>query len=154
MQALGDPAVSDLFVMVQREVGERWCARPGHVLYAGVSVKIALQADAEVVLTIPRTVFLPQPNVDSVMVRLRRRADAPGGERRERLLSFVDAAFAQRRKTLRNTLRAVADPARLEAAAREAGIHLGARAETLDASAFVRFFDALEPDDGGQPAGT
>jgi 16S rRNA (adenine1518-N6/adenine1519-N6)-dimethyltransferase len=144
MHALADPAVTDLFVMVQREVGERWCARPGHPLHAGVSVKLALQADAEVALTIPRTVFHPVPNVDSVMVRIRRREGAPTGDRRERLLALVDAAFAQRRKTLRNTLRGVAPGEVLAAAAARADADLGARAETLDAAAITRLGDAID----------
>lgn len=143
MHALGDAAIGDQFVMVQREVGERWCARPGHPLYAGVSVKVALQADAEVALTVPRTVFHPVPNVDSVMVRIRRRADAPTGARRARLLALTDAAFAQRRKTLRNTLRTVAGPEALAAAAVAADVDLGARAETLDVTSVVRLGDAL-----------
>jgi 16S rRNA (adenine1518-N6/adenine1519-N6)-dimethyltransferase len=143
MHALEDPAITDLFVMVQREVGERWCARPGHPLHAGVSVKLALQADAAIELTIPRTVFHPVPNVDSVMVRLTRRRDAPTGARRRQLLALVDRAFAQRRKTLRNNLRTLTDPATLWAAADRAGIDLGARAETLDAAAVTRLGDAL-----------
>jgi 16S rRNA (adenine1518-N6/adenine1519-N6)-dimethyltransferase len=143
MRALATSAVTDLFVMVQREVGERWCARPGDPLHAGVSVKLALQADAEVALTVPRTVFHPVPNVDSVMVRIRRRPDAPVGDRRARLLALVDAAFAQRRKTLRNTLRDHVSADVLAAAADRAGIDLGARAETLDADAVTRLGDAL-----------
>ncbi|WP_052666065.1 16S rRNA (adenine(1518)-N(6)/adenine(1519)-N(6))-dimethyltransferase RsmA [Nitriliruptor alkaliphilus] len=144
MHALADPAVADLFVMVQREVGERWAARPGHPLHAGVSVKLALQADAVVAMTVPRSVFHPVPNVDSVMVRLTRRADAPTGARRERLLAFVDVAFTQRRKTLRNNLRSLAPLEVLTAAADEADIDLGTRAETLDAVAIARLADALE----------
>lgn len=143
MHALADPAVGDQFVMVQREVGERWVARPGDPLHAGVSVKLALQADARVVLAIPRAVFHPVPNVDSVMVRITRRADAPTGDRRRMLLALTDAAFAQRRKTLRNTLRAVASPDELAAAAAQAGVDLGARAETLDAAAITRLGDAI-----------
>jgi 16S rRNA (adenine1518-N6/adenine1519-N6)-dimethyltransferase len=143
MHALADPAVTDLFVMVQREVGERWAARPGDPLHAGVSVKIALQADAAVTLTVPRSVFHPVPNVDSVMVRLRRRDDAPSGGRRQRLLDLVDLAFAQRRKTLRNNLRGLAPLDVLRGAADEAAIDLGTRAETLDAAAITRLFDAL-----------
>ncbi|MTV25900.1 16S rRNA (adenine(1518)-N(6)/adenine(1519)-N(6))-dimethyltransferase RsmA [Nitriliruptoraceae bacterium ZYF776] len=144
MRALADPAVRDLFVMVQREVGERWCARPGDTLHAGVSLKVALQADAEVVLPIPRTVFHPVPNVDSVMVRLTRRDDAPTEPDRGRILALVDAAFAQRRKTLRNNLRGLVAADHLEAAAAEAGIDLGVRAETLDVAAVRRLDTALE----------
>jgi len=143
MHAIGDPAVTDLFVMVQREVGERWAARPGDPLHAGVSVKLALQADVTVALTIPRSVFLPVPNVDSVMVRLTRRPDAPSGTQRDRLLRFVDVAFTQRRKTLRNNLRSLAPLEVLADAADEAGVDLAARAETLDAAALTRLADAL-----------
>jgi 16S rRNA (adenine1518-N6/adenine1519-N6)-dimethyltransferase len=144
MRALADDGVRDLFVMVQREVGERWCARPGDPLHAGVSVKIALVADAEVVLRIPRSVFLPVPNVDSVMVRLTRRAQAPTPEERARLFDLVEIAFAQRRKTLRNNLRVVYAEPVITAAAAEAGIDLGARAETLGAAEVGRLAAALD----------
>ncbi len=146
VHALDAPEVVDAFVMVQREVGQRWCAPPGHPLRAGISVKLQLLADVEVVFPIPRTVFYPVPNVDSVMVRLRRRVDAPGGTEREALAELVEAAFAQRRKTLRNTLRRVADRDHLEAAAMAAGVDLGARAETLPKEAFRRLATALGPD--------
>jgi 16S rRNA (adenine1518-N6/adenine1519-N6)-dimethyltransferase len=143
IHALEDPAVSDLFVMVQREVGERWSARPGDPLYAGVSAKLALLARAEVVMAIPRTVFHPVPNVDSVMVRLVRRADAPDPPDRIRLFGLIDAAFAQRRKTLRNNLRRVVAADDLVAAADDAGIDLAARAETLSAGDLRRLDGAL-----------
>jgi 16S rRNA (adenine1518-N6/adenine1519-N6)-dimethyltransferase len=143
MRALEDPAITDLFVMVQREVGERWSARPGDPLYAGVSCKLALLAHPEVALTIPRSVFHPVPNVDSVMVRLLRREDAPGPADRARLFGLIDAAFAQRRKTLRNNLRRVIDAEVLVAAAEEADIDLGARAETLGPADLVRLDAAL-----------
>lgn len=146
VHALDAPEVVDAFVMVQREVGQRWCAPPGHPLRAGISVKLQLLADVEVVFPIPRTVFYPVPNVDSVMVRLRRRVDAPGGTEREALAELVEAAFAQRRKTLRNTLRRIADRDHLEAAAMAAGVDLGARAETLPKEAFRRLAAALGPD--------
>ncbi len=143
IRALTDPVIRDLFVMVQREVGERWCAPVGDPARSGVTVKIGLLAHAEVVLTIPRTVFYPAPNVDSVMVRLRRRPGAPEPERRQRMFEVVEAAFGQRRKTLRNTLRPVAAPAVLEAAAGAAGIDLGRRAETLEIDEVERLVDAL-----------
>jgi 16S rRNA (adenine1518-N6/adenine1519-N6)-dimethyltransferase len=139
--ALACPQVRDAFVMVQREVGERWAARPGDRLHAGVSLKLQLLADVEVVFRIPRTVFHPAPNVDSVMVRLTRREDAPEPADHGRLARLIDAAFAQRRKTLRNTLAGVAEPEIVAAAAEEAGLDLSARAETLSV-ADVRRLDA------------
>lgn len=148
MHALVDDAITDGFVMVQREVGERWCAPPGAPLRAAVTVKIDVLAVAEVVLRIPRTVFHPVPNVDSVMVRLRRRPDAPAPEERARLFRVVEAAFAQRRKTLRNTLRAVADADALAGAAAAAGVDLGDRAEVVPTDRLVALARAL-PGRGG-----
>jgi 16S rRNA (adenine1518-N6/adenine1519-N6)-dimethyltransferase len=141
--ALACPEVRDAFVMVQREVGERWAARPGDRLHAGVSLKLQLLADVEVALTIPRSVFHPAPNVDSVMVRLTRRTDAPPAAEYARLARLIEAAFGQRRKTLRNTLAGVADPDVVAAAAQEAGVDLGARAETLSTADVRRLEAAL-----------
>ncbi len=141
--ALAEPAVTDAFVMVQREVGERWAATVGDPSYGGVSIKLALVADVEVAFTIPRTVFVPAPRVDSVMVRVRRRPDAPPPAQLERLTRLVDAAFAARRKTLRNTLGAVIDPTKLSEAAVQAEVDLGARAETLAPADLQRLDAAL-----------
>jgi len=137
------PAVSDAYLMVQREVGERWQAGVGHPLYAGVSLKLALQAEVAVDLSVPRSVFHPVPNVDSVMVRVTRRADAPDHDTYTRQAALVDAAFAQRRKTLRNNLRRVLPPAVLATAAEVAGVDLSARAETLDLAALRRLDAAV-----------
>jgi 16S rRNA (adenine1518-N6/adenine1519-N6)-dimethyltransferase len=138
------PAFPEQYVMVQREVGERWSARVGDPLYGAVSVRLALSAVARVELTVPRAVFHPVPNVDSVMVRIRRRDDAPPPEVRDRVAAVVDAAFAQRRKTLRNTLRALASRERLEDAFVAAGVEGGARAESLTVDDFVRLAAALD----------
>lgn len=138
MRALDSTLVTDAYVMVQREVGQRWAAGPGDPLRAAVSVKMALEADVTIATTIPRTAFYPVPNVDSVMVRLTRRDDAPAGDERAQLRALVEAAFAQRRKTLRNNLADVAPAGRLAAAAATAGIDLSARAETIDTAAFRR----------------
>lgn len=140
---LAAPSVVDLYVMVQREVGERWQAAVGRPLYAGVSLKLALQATAAVELTVPRAVFHPVPNVDSVMVRVTRRADAPDRTAYQRQAALVDAAFAQRRKTLRNNLRTVVAGAILGEVAEVAGVDLGARAETLDVAAIEGLDAAL-----------
>ena len=152
MHVLDDPALDDALLMVQREVGERWCAAPGAPVRAAVSAKIDLVARAEVAMGVPRTVFHPVPRVDSVMVRVTRRPDAPTGARRDRLFSVVEAAFAQRRKTLRNNLRPLADHERLVAAAASAGVDLSARAETIATSSLVALADALDPDAPGTAA--
>lgn len=141
--ALDAEHVVDAYVMVQREVGERWAAVPGDRLYAGVSAKVALAGTARVDLTVPRAVFLPVPNVDSVMVRVTRHADAPSRGRRRWIGGVVDAAFAQRRKTLRNNLRAAFGDVGVDALA-GAGLDPSARAETVAVDGFVALADALE----------
>jgi 16S rRNA (adenine1518-N6/adenine1519-N6)-dimethyltransferase len=143
IEALASGAYSDAFVMVQREVGERWAARPGDASYSGVSAKLGVLADVSIELHIPRAVFLPVPNVDSVMVRLVRRADAPDAAGFARLAGVVDAAFAQRRKTLRNTLRALGTGEEVAAAAAAAGVDLAGRAEEVAPDVFVRLTDAF-----------
>jgi 16S rRNA (adenine1518-N6/adenine1519-N6)-dimethyltransferase len=143
MHAMACPAIDDAFVMVQREVGERWCAPAGDRGRAGISVKLDLIAQVEIAFAIPRTVFFPVPNVDSVMVRVTRRAEVPPPEEQRVVFALVEAAFSQRRKTLRNTLRRVGDIEVLETAAAEAGVDLGARAETLPTEAFRRLAAAV-----------
>jgi 16S rRNA (adenine1518-N6/adenine1519-N6)-dimethyltransferase len=142
--ALASPAIVDAFVMVQREVGERWSARAGDPLYSGVSLKLALRADVEVALTIPRAVFHPVPNVDSVMVRVTRRADAPTADDYRRVAALIDTAFGQRRKTLRNTLRrSLPEGVGFDAVAAVAGIDPGSRPETLDREAVLALDAAI-----------
>ena len=150
MHALASGRVADLYVMVQREVGQRWCADVGDPLYAAVSIKIALEAVAEIGATVSRQVFHPVPNVDSVMVRITRRDDALPAPARARVVEVVEAAFAQRRKTLRNTLRALAPRGLLDRAFAAAGLDGGARAEELSTEDFVRLAAAL---DAEEPAG-
>jgi 16S rRNA (adenine1518-N6/adenine1519-N6)-dimethyltransferase len=88
--------------MVQREVGERLAARPGTGAYGLPSVLAQLACEVEVLRAIPRTVFRPVPNVDSVLVRLHRRADSPVVS--PALRALVAGGFAHRRKTLAGSL--------------------------------------------------
>ena len=142
-------AFTELFVMVQREVGERWTARVGDPLYSAVTVKVGLVADAAVVADVPRSVFHPVPNVDSVTVRITPHPSADEDGLLPTVLDVVDAAFAQRRKTLRNTLSRVADRDAVDRALARAGIDAGARPETLDTEAFRRLAWALDAETGG-----
>ncbi len=143
-----DGAFTSMYVMVQKEVGQRWAAGAGDPLYAGISVKLALVADVEVAGSISRHVFLPVPNVDSVMVRITRRPDAPDRAALEGVARVVEAAFAQRRKTLRRTLRAIAPVERVEEACRLVGIDPGERPEQLTPAQFVGLAGALLDDPG------
>ena len=100
------PSVRLCVAMVQREVGERLAAAPGGGEYGAPSVLAQLACDVRVLRAIPRTVFHPVPNVDSVLVGLRRRESAPPVSPAERAL--VAGAFAHRRKTLVGSLAHIA----------------------------------------------
>jgi len=91
-------------VMVQREVGERLVARPGEEAYGAVSVRVAYRADARVIRRVPADVFWPRPKVDSVLVRLDPRPPAVDVDPAA-LFAVVDEGFAERRKTMANSLR-------------------------------------------------
>jgi 16S rRNA (adenine1518-N6/adenine1519-N6)-dimethyltransferase len=145
----GVPQVRDYLVMVQREVGERLAARPGHDGYGAVSLKVAYRAEASVVRRVPPSVFWPPPAVESVLVRLIPR-DGPPPEAAEadpdRLFSTIDAAFAERRKTMRNAIRRLAglDAGDADAVLASAGVAPASRPEELDLAAFARIVRALE----------
>jgi 16S rRNA (adenine1518-N6/adenine1519-N6)-dimethyltransferase len=131
------PEVSSWVVMVQREVGERLAAAPGTSAYGVPSVLAQLACEVTILRAVGRTVFRPVPNVDSVLVGLRRRG--PGAD--ARLRALVHDAFAHRRKALAGSLAlaAGADPT-IRERARAALIQLGhpadARAERLSPAEF------------------
>src|SRR5712691_9359471 len=135
-------AVSSLrrgLVMIQAEVADRMCAGPGSRVYGAPSVKLAWFAAARPAGPVPRTVFWPVPNVDSRLVAFTRRdpPDTPAG--REEVFAVVDAAFRQRRKTLRAALSGWAGSApEAERLLRAAGIDPGARGESLGVVEFAR----------------
>ena len=95
------PAIRSMLVMVQREVGERLAAHPGEKAYGIPSVKVAYWATAKLVGKVPPTVFVPQPKVESVLVRIERRDHPWGPDDPTRLFELVRAGFNQRRKMLR-----------------------------------------------------
>ena len=105
--------------MVQAEVADRLVAPPGSKVYGVPSVKVAWYAEARRAGSVGRTVFWPAPNVDSGLVALHRREPPVTTAPRAEVFALVDAAFAQRRKTLRAALRA--GPARRPARRRRCG---------------------------------
>ncbi|MDR1710650.1 MAG: 16S rRNA (adenine(1518)-N(6)/adenine(1519)-N(6))-dimethyltransferase RsmA [Propionibacteriaceae bacterium] len=120
-------------VMVQSEVADRLVAAPGSKVYGVPSAKLAWYADAVRIGSVPPSVFWPVPNVDSGLVRLTRHAAL--GDEAARLAAFrvVDAAFAQRRKTLRQALAGLFGTAGLaQEALLAAGVDPSARGEVLD----------------------
>ena len=123
--------IDGFLVMVQREVGERLAAGPGTKAYGAVSVKIAYYAQADVVGSVPPTVFIPQPKVESALVRLQRPAPPVAVADPDRMFELVRAGFATRRKMLRRALErrcSAIEPTRRSS---WRGIDPSARAETL-----------------------
>jgi 16S rRNA (adenine1518-N6/adenine1519-N6)-dimethyltransferase len=130
-------------VMVQAEVADRMCAGPGSRVYGIPSAKLAWYADARLAGTVPRSVFWPVPNVDSKLVVFTRHDPPPTTATREEVFAVIDAAFGQRRKTLRAALAGWAgSAAAAERALREAGVDPGARGETLAVADFARIAQA------------
>lgn len=130
-------------VMVQAEVADRMVAPPGGRVYGAPSAKLAWYAEARSAGTVPRTVFWPVPNVDSKLVAFTRHTPPAPPETRERVFAVVDAAFGQRRKTLRAALSGWAgSAARAEEVLRVAGIDPGARGERLGIAEFARIAEA------------
>lgn len=126
-------------VMVQAEVAHRLAAGPGSRTYGVPSLKARWWAEVDLAGNIGRNVFWPAPNVDSALVALRRHDPPAAPEVRERTFALVDAAFAQRRKTLRAALASVfGSPAEAESALVAAGIDPGARGEQLSIADFAR----------------
>jgi 16S rRNA (adenine1518-N6/adenine1519-N6)-dimethyltransferase len=133
------PSLRHGLVMVQAEVADRLVAAPGSRTYGVPSVKVAWWAQARRAGAVPRTVFWPVPNVDSALVALTRRPPPRTAATREAVFALVDAAFAQRRKSLRGALASVYGGAGAAAAALAAtGIDPTARGEVLSVGDFAR----------------
>jgi 16S rRNA (adenine1518-N6/adenine1519-N6)-dimethyltransferase len=133
------PSLARGLVMVQAEVAGRMAAPPGSRAYGVPSVKLAWFASARRAGPVPRSVFWPVPNVDSALVAFNRRPPPAADVPREEVFAVVDAAFAQRRKTLRAALARWAGSAE-EAGRilRAAGVDPGARGEQLTVAEFTR----------------
>jgi 16S rRNA (adenine1518-N6/adenine1519-N6)-dimethyltransferase len=128
--------------MVQAEVADRLAADPGSKIYGVPSVKANFFGEVRRAGAVGRNVFWPVPKVESGLVRIDRYAEPPwpmDEKHRKQVFAAIDAAFAQRRKTLRAALSGWAgSPAEAERRLLAAGIEPQTRGEMLDAAAFVR----------------
>lgn len=132
------PTIERTLVMVQAEVADRLAAAPGSKVYGVPSVKAAWYADVKRAGAIGRNVFWPAPNVDSGLVSLVRRPAPRTTATKEQVFAVIDAAFAQRRKTLRAALAGWAgSAAAAEAALTSAGVSPQARGEALTVEQFA-----------------
>jgi 16S rRNA (adenine1518-N6/adenine1519-N6)-dimethyltransferase len=138
------PTIQRVLVMVQLEVAERLAAGPGSRVYGVPSVKAAWYGDVRKAGIVGTHVFWPAPRVESGLVALTRKAPPVTSVSRQRVFDVIDAAFAQRRKTLRAALSGLAGSApRAEAAVRAAGIDPALRGERLSVSDFARLAEEL-----------
>jgi len=136
-------SIRRILVMVQLEVAERLAAGPGSKVYGVPSVKAAWFAQVRLAGQVSRSVFWPVPNVDSGLVALERRDPPVTEASREEVFACIDAAFAQRRKTLRAALAGWAGSAdEAERALRAVGIDPRTRGEQLDVAAFAALAQA------------
>ena len=130
----GDYIPASMTLMFQREVAERIAAPAGSPAYGRLSVLAQAMASAEVVMVLPARAFTPPPKVESAVVRLTPLPDRPGPVLAEALQRVTAAAFGQRRKMLRSSLK----PLGGEDLCRRADIDPNARAETIDVAGFLR----------------
>jgi 16S rRNA (adenine1518-N6/adenine1519-N6)-dimethyltransferase len=133
------PSLTSGLVMVQAEVADRLAAGPGEPAYGVPSVKASWYADVRRAGAVPAQVFWPVPKVESGLVAFTRREPPPTTASREQVFAVIDAAFAQRRKTLRAALASWAgSPPDAETALRAAGIDPSTRGERLSVTDYAR----------------
>lgn len=137
--------VSELVIMVQKEVGERLCAAPGSKAYGAVTVMVQYAATVARAFDVGRHAFVPAPEVDSTILHLIPYEKRPIQAQSDAVLRrVVKAAFSQRRKTLRNSLSSLGcDKALIKQALEAASIEYSRRAETLSVAEFVALADAF-----------
>ncbi|MBU5343007.1 16S rRNA (adenine(1518)-N(6)/adenine(1519)-N(6))-dimethyltransferase RsmA [Caldifermentibacillus hisashii] len=140
-----------MVIMMQKEVGSRITAKPGTKDYGSLTIAIQYYTTAEIVMNVPKTVFIPQPNVDSVVVKLTKRDQPVVAVKDEQFFfNIVKFSFAQRRKTILNNLVSQLEngkekKARIMAALEKAEIDPTRRGETLTIEEFAKLSDGLLP---------
>lgn len=141
-----DINVTDIVVMVQKEVAERMNAQPGGKDFGALSVAVQFYCDTEIVTKVPRHLFVPQPNVDSIVIALRVRPERKYRVDSEDLFfKVVKAAFGQRRKTLLNSIASMGNLSKdmVKEALEEAGIDPKRRGETLSLDEFANLSNVI-----------
>ncbi|AIF41982.1 16S rRNA (adenine(1518)-N(6)/adenine(1519)-N(6))-dimethyltransferase RsmA [Virgibacillus sp. SK37] len=140
--------VASFTVMIQKEVAERMAAQPNSKSYGSLTIAIQYYTNAKVVMNVPKQVFMPQPNVDSAILRLVTREEPPVEvDDEDFFFTLVQACFAQRRKTLRNNLlshfKQEYDKEKIFALLEEVAIDGGRRGESLSMEEFARMANAF-----------
>ncbi|MDO7908562.1 16S rRNA (adenine(1518)-N(6)/adenine(1519)-N(6))-dimethyltransferase RsmA [Paenibacillus sp. JX-17] len=140
--------LENIVVMIQKEVAERMAASPGTKNYGSLSIAVQYYSMPELVCVVPHTVFIPQPNVESAVIRLQvRETPAVQVQDEQHFFEVVQASFAQRRKTISNNLKSrfftKENKDQLDPLLQQAGIEPSRRGETLSLEEFARLSDVL-----------
>lgn len=139
------PALRRAVVMVQKEVADRIAAAPGNKTYGSYTAKLGLYGQVTGRFEVPPRCFMPAPHVDSAVVRIDRVEGVAEGLDKDEISRVIDAAFAQRRKTIRNSMSATGfDKDALDVAFAAADIAPTSRAEKLSVADFVRLTGELQ----------
>lgn len=143
-------SISRYYTMMQKEVGERLSAQPGSMSYGSLSIAINYYTEAKVVQHVPKTVFMPPPNVDSIIVELKTRKEKPVEVKDEKtFFKLTRGAFVQRRKTIVNNYQSLfvdgkKKKAEITEMIEKAGIDPRRRGESLSIEEYKKIYDALE----------
>lgn len=142
-----DLNLDSIIVMVQKEVAERMSARPGSKSYGSLSIFVNFYSEPKIVVKVPKTVFMPQPKIDSAVIKLEIRKNLPDIDR-EQFFKIVKAAFSKRRKTILNALSTYGfslDKETIKEALESSGIKPEERAENISVEEFIKLSVILPP---------
>lgn len=138
--------IESISVMIQKEVADRMVAKPGSKTYGALSVFVDFYSEPKISLKVPKTVFIPQPKIDSSVITLKVKKDLPDIDV-EKFFKLVKAGFSKRRKTILNALSTYdgysVDKEDVRIALEKAGIKESERAENLSKEDFMRICENL-----------
>ena len=141
-KVINETDVSEMIIMVQKEVGDRFKSMPGSKDYNSLSVYLQYYFDIEKVCLVSKSCFVPKPNVDSIVVKFTRKKELLELKDKELFFKFVRDAFKQKRKNLRNNLKEY-DLEKVEESLNKIGKDLTYRAEQLSLEDFVSVFNEI-----------
>jgi len=139
--------LTSIIVMVQKEVAERMSAKPGSKAYGSLTVFVNYYSNPSIIVKVPKTVFMPQPKIDSAVIKLDKRSEFPDVDK-EKLFKLVKAAFSKRRKTILNALSTYGfnvEKDIFREALESCGIKAEERAENISVEDFSKLSKILPP---------
>lgn len=134
--------IDKMVVMVQKEVGDRFRAEPGSKEYNSLTIYLNYYFDIKKIMDVSKNVFMPKPNVDSIVVLFSRKKVSKNVQNEELFFKLVRDSFRQKRKTLRNNLKEY-DLEKIETVLKEYGYDLSIRAENLSLDIFIAIANHL-----------